>query len=307
MIKYKKYALLAFVLITSSVIFIYLYFYPQYYRKNILIKPLMRFHYQLQGYDHFNYKSKTPTLVVIDYSKNGKDESAFSKEEITNIKKNQNVVLSYLSIGESESYRWYFKEMPQKLISNQNIKFKDNFKVPYWEQEWKEIIYSSENSYLSRIMKSAFDGVYLDLVDAYAFFANNTNAANEMALFIISLSKKARSLNLKFIIVQQNAPCLYREITNQEILKEYWKSIDAISLESTFMFGEKDEDNSFSPQESVLSCIESYHDKDIKIFGVEYVRDKLLQAKAIEMFRQHRIIGLATDKYLKGEFFVHSM
>lgn len=307
MIKYKKYALLAFVLITSSVIFIYLYFYPQYYRKNILIKPLMRFHYQLQGYDHFNYKSKTPTLVVIDYSKNGKDESAFSKEEIANIKKNQNVVLSYLSIGESESYRWYFKEMPQKLISNQNIKFKDNFKVPYWEQEWKEIIYSSENSYLSRIMKSAFDGVYLDLVDAYSFFANNTNAANEMALFIISLSKKARSLNPKFIIVQQNAPCLYREITNQEILKEYWKSIDAISLESTFMFGEKDEDNSFSPQESVLSCIESYHDKDIKIFGVEYVRDKLLQAKAIEMFRQHRIIGLATDKYLKGEFFVHSM
>ena len=45
-----------------------------------------------------------------------------------------------------------------------------NYKIEYWNEEWQSIIYGNENSYLKKILDSGFDGVYLDIVDAYENF-----------------------------------------------------------------------------------------------------------------------------------------
>ena len=102
----------------------------------------------------------------------------FSSAEIEQLKQKANggkrLVIAYLSIGEAEDYRYYWKEnwntnLPD-FIEAENPEWEGNFKVKYWEEEWQEIIYGNEEAYFSKIMNAGFQGVYLDIIDAYEYF-----------------------------------------------------------------------------------------------------------------------------------------
>ncbi len=91
------------------------------------------------------------------------------------------LVVSYMCIGEAEDYRWYWNPdwttADDKLsstapawLSELNPDWEGNFKVKYWYPSWKKIIYGTPDAYLDRILAAGFDGVYLDMVDAYYYF-----------------------------------------------------------------------------------------------------------------------------------------
>jgi cysteinyl-tRNA synthetase, unknown class len=92
------------------------------------------------------------------------------------------LVLAYLSIGEAEDYRSYWKkewEYNKPLfLEQENPEWKGNHKVKYWTEEWKEIICGRSDgtgfseSYLKQIIDAGFDGVYLDVLDAAYYFEN---------------------------------------------------------------------------------------------------------------------------------------
>ena len=52
----------------------------------------------------------------------------------------------------------------------ENRKCHGNYKVRYWDPDWQAIIYGNHDSYLAKILSAGFDGVYLDLIDAYEHF-----------------------------------------------------------------------------------------------------------------------------------------
>ena len=96
-------------------------------------------------------------------------------------------VICYMSIGEAESYRYYWKDEWNKRprhsrrnfqhtspawLKKENPAWKGNYKVVYWHPEWQKIIFGSEDSYLQKILDAGFDGVYLDIVDAFEYFEN---------------------------------------------------------------------------------------------------------------------------------------
>ena len=55
-------------------------------------------------------------------------------------------------------------------MDRENPDWAGNFKVWYWEAEWQSIIYGSMDSYLGMILDADFDGVYLDIIDAYEYY-----------------------------------------------------------------------------------------------------------------------------------------
>jgi len=120
--------------------------------------------------------------VVIDYSKNGDDQSAFTTEEINLLQASGKIVLAYLSIGEAESYRFYWKtEWDTKkpnFIEQENPDWNGNYKVKYWYRSWWE---KALKPYLDRILKAGFDGVYLDIIDGYYYFGTKDNRLEERA------------------------------------------------------------------------------------------------------------------------------
>ncbi|MCR5218564.1 endo alpha-1,4 polygalactosaminidase [Treponema sp.] len=83
------------------------------------------------------------------------------------------LLICYMSIGEAETYRWYWqsdwKSGSPSFICEENTDWEGNYKVRYWYDSWQNII-CGEDGYLSKIQEAGFDGVYLDIIDAFEYF-----------------------------------------------------------------------------------------------------------------------------------------
>jgi cysteinyl-tRNA synthetase len=139
---------------------------------------------------------------------------------------------AYLSVGEAVNYRWYWQSAwnttPPSWLGSENPNWPGAFRVQYWNQQWKDIIYASgATSSLGRILAAGFDAAFLDVVDTYAYWEGlgRATAADEMVQFVTELTAYARSVNPNFKIIAQNsAPLLMRN--------DYLAAIDAVSSES---------------------------------------------------------------------------
>jgi cysteinyl-tRNA synthetase len=133
-----------------------------------------------------NYTSKTDfinavistnyDLLIMDLYFD--ETTEFTTAEITQLKIKANggkrLVISYMSIGEAEDYRYYWQSgwKPGKpsWLEGENPDWAGNYKVKYWEPEWQKIIYGNEDSYTKKILNAGFDGVYLDIIDAFEYY-----------------------------------------------------------------------------------------------------------------------------------------
>lgn len=106
------------------------------------------------------------------------DGTEFSSSEITQLKNKANggkrLVISYMSIGEAEDYRYYWQNAwnttKPEWMDLENPDWPGNFKVKYWDEAWQDIIFGNENSYLNKITNAGFDGIYLDIIDGFEYF-----------------------------------------------------------------------------------------------------------------------------------------
>ena len=123
-------------------------------------------------------KNTNYDLVLIDLFYG--DNETLSSDDVSSLKLKQNggarLVIAYMSIGEAEDYRYYWQSgwntnSPEWLLK-ENPNWQGNFKVRYWDENWQNIIYGNENSYLKKIIDANFDGVYLDIIDAFEYFEN---------------------------------------------------------------------------------------------------------------------------------------
>lgn len=134
-----------------------------------------------------NYTSKQAFITALsntDYDAIIMDlyfeNESFTESEIAQLKQKANggarMVICYMSIGEAEDYRYYWNNdwntNPPAWLADVNPDWPGNFKVKYWDNEWQNIIYKNDNSYLNQIISAGFDGVYLDIIDAFEYFEN---------------------------------------------------------------------------------------------------------------------------------------
>jgi cysteinyl-tRNA synthetase len=142
------------------------------------------FAYQLQGVDLGELGATRFDLAVIDYSRDGSDDARFTAAEIAQLKASPGgtkLVLAYMSIGEAEDYRWYWQETwdadhdgtpdagAPAWLGPSNPDWPGNYKVRYWEPEWQQVILGG-SGYLAKVVAAGFDGVYLDVIDAYEYW-----------------------------------------------------------------------------------------------------------------------------------------
>ena len=86
------------------------------------------------------------------------------------------LVLAYMSVGEAADDRPYWQDAwndrshRPDWIAKANPDWPGSYRVRYWEDEWRHILYGNETSYLDQIMRVGFDGVFLDVMDAWQSF-----------------------------------------------------------------------------------------------------------------------------------------
>lgn len=120
-------------------------------------------------------KNTNYDCIIMDFFFKGETFTASQIEELRQ-KANggKRLLISYMSIGEAENYRYYWqsdwKVGNPSFIEKENPNWAGNFYVRYWEPEWQSIIFGKDSSYLKKILDAGFDGVYLDIIDAFEQF-----------------------------------------------------------------------------------------------------------------------------------------
>lgn len=131
---------------------------------------------------YFEYLKNTDfDLLLIEPSHNG---VFLTKSQVEQLKTKKNggkrIVISYLSIGEAEDYRGYWKKEWSKKwpkwIVKENPDWKGNYIVKYWNSEWKNVI----KEYRGKLESIGVDGYLLDTVDSYYYFQEKMENGNKI-------------------------------------------------------------------------------------------------------------------------------
>ena len=120
-------------------------------------------------------KNTNYDYIIMDFFFDGEE---FTPPQIEELKQKANggkrLLICYMSIGEAENYRYYWQKDwnvgNPSFIVKEDPDWQGNFYVKYWEKDWQDIIFGNDNSYLKKILDAGFDGVYLDIIDAFEQF-----------------------------------------------------------------------------------------------------------------------------------------
>ena len=262
-------------------------------------------------------RNSTIDLIVIDYSASGGPEAAFSPQQIAQIKNSGKIVLCYLSIGEAETYRWYWENswdanhdgIPDggapHWLGPANPDWLDNYKVRYWEPGWQSIVFQ----YLDTIIAQGFDGIYMDIVDAYYYWGfmvdEIPDAASRMIAFIQAIRSYANlHVNHPFYIFAQNAEAVTDEsdVSSAE-RAAFFSAIDGIGCEGLFFRGDNDENNPYDPDNYRLNLLDTrYQAHGELILSIEYLtRDRKIE-KYLDVVKPHGYIPYVSTRPLDTLF-----
>jgi cysteinyl-tRNA synthetase, unknown class len=249
--------------------------------------------YQLQKLDVRHAAASPFDLLVIDYSHDGSQERVITPQEMAMLKRkpdgSRRLVVSYVSIGEAEDYRFYWddawKGRQPKWLLEENKEWKGNYPVCFWDPGWQSVVCGSPGAYLDRIMALGFDGVYLDKCDVYEDLKDNLpkvaatrpNLEGDMVKFIVGITRYLKSQDPNFIVVMQNAETLLEH-------DELMQAIDGVAKES-LLYGINGPERQNPPDEIEFSSnlLQKAKAAGKAVMVVEYLSNatKITHAKAV--------------------------
>lgn len=246
--------------------------------------------YQLQNYPRRldEVAASRFGLVVVDYSATGADPGRWTPQEVARARRDK-FLLAYLSIGEAEDYRSYWRAGwgpgQPGWITTPDPDWPGNYVVRYWEPAWQALILA----YLETIIAQGFDGAYLDLVDAYQYFPERAGARREMIDWVCRLSAHARARRVDFRIVTQNASELIWEDGGRLA-----GCIDATAQEETF-YAATDRRTSDEYRGYQLGDYAEYRRRGLPVFTVDYADAPPNVREAYTAARAHGLIPYVAD------------
>ncbi len=244
--------------------------------------------------------------VVIDYSLDGGAATELTAAEVGRLKASGKVVLAYLSIGEAEDYRYYWQstwnDQPAPdpdapaWLGPFNPDFPNNYKVRYWQSAWQAILFGTTSgpnkSYLDRIVDQGFDGIYLDIVDAFTYWDEvgerpRAQSRLDMMNLIAALANHARVTRGRpgFLVFPQNGIDIVRNGADQldAAGASFLSTISGVGVEDLFW-------NETTPQNSEdtnyrLGILDQFQAAGALVVLVDYVWDAAAPAGAANVSR----------------------
>lgn len=261
-------------------------------------------HYHLTRLDLDTILKSEADVVVTEYSANIDDFKAWSADEVARMKSRSDgrkrPVLAYFSIGEAESYRFYWRPewegtAAPSWLGPENCAWPRNFMVRFWQDGWRDIMVGGPDSFLKRIVAAGFDGVYLDRIDVYtAFEKERPSAREDMISFVSEIAETGRKLRPGFLVVAQNAEELLVE-------RRYRDMIDGLGKED-LLFGGSGTNTRNDPDDVSLSLqnINALRRNWKPVFAVEYVTEPALIRSVRAELVQHGLIATIAHRSLDG-------
>lgn len=259
--------------------------------------------YQLVNVSVDELAADSSDLLVIDYAK-AAGKLPLTSAEVARIKMRPDgrprFVVAYLSIGESEEFRYYWNAdwatSPPEWLGEENCAWPKAHRVRYWTGGWKNINYRARDSYLRRIIAAGFDGVYLDRVDIFETYEKERpQARKEMIEHVAELAAAARRIKPGFLVIPQNAETLLDD-------PDYRVVIDGLGKESLLHGGT--ETGKRNPDADIrwsAGLLRHLQDDGKPVFVVEYlINAPQIDQTAVEL-RQRRFVPAFETRALDGQ------
>ena len=134
------------------------------------------------------------------------------------------------------------------------------------------------DAYLDRILAAGFDGVYLDIIDAFEYWRDEkperATADQDMIAFVKEIAAYARRVRPDFMVIPQNGEALLEDAG-------YRAAISAVGKED-ILFGQ-DGDGKANQKDVIgecLDCLAQASGARLPILAIEYIKDAKKQAEA---------------------------
>lgn len=193
---------------------------------------------------------------------------------------NDKLVVSYLSVGEAENYRPYWQtswdDIPPDFLAESNPEWPNNFKVKYWDDAWKSIVFD----YIDEIVSQGFNGLYLDIVDAFYYWEEVAPRTDdfyrqEMVSFVQEIDAHADAQlaamgdTRDFVVIGQNGEALAE-------YGAYLEAIDGIAKEDLYFYYENGRPQDFAPKSDASRArnkeeLERAEAAGVEVMVVEYI------------------------------------
>lgn len=254
-------------------------------------------------------------LIVMDYSRDGSEAGKYTKDSIDLLVKHGTLPIAYLSIGEAEDYRSYWQiawansSNTPDWLGMTNPDWGGNYKVRYWDTEWQDEVILP---YIDEIIVQGFQGLYLDIVDAYYYWglpnnpdrvgANETellldpkslnDSAKRMISFIKRVAKHARekSGNPDFMVIPQNAEGILSNLA-PSLAVDYLSFISGIGVESVWFYTKGDSHELRAKRKKEVEYRLYWLNEFIKagktVLSIEYMNKNKLRRKEIRYQRMY--------------------
>lgn len=179
-------------------------------------KKASNWSYQLQGDMNSTARTKSD-LAVVDPDHTGSPQRLKKKPG-----GGDRPVLAYISVGEAETWRGYYKG-GKSWNTGKTQGWDKNYAVKYWDAEWKGIV----KARVRKALAQGYDGVYLDRVDTYENVKAPGGSRAEMIKLVKEVAAEARAAKGGAKVYVQNAEELLTD-------KSYVASIDGIAKEDLY-------------------------------------------------------------------------
>ena len=270
------------------------------------VAPAATWVYQLQKINVEKIAASSADVAVIDYSPDGDPKRPFTADEVTRMKQKpgggQRKLISYMSIGEANKAcfywdnRWVSKAgkktsaAPGWLDKPNSSGWEGAWKVKFWDQGWQAIIIDRPDSYLNKIIDQGFDGVYLDIIDGYAYWMDDErgkavrpSAGDDMVAFVARIGEHARKVRGKadFLVVPQNGEGLLQNVVYRNVISGIGKEdilYDMVGDADKNPHVTKRQESGQSDKETIASIMADLtlglaERPPVTVLAVEYLRD----------------------------------
>ena len=254
--------------------------------------------------------------IVIDPAYDDGKDGRWTSDELQTIRagKSGRKVFAYLSIGEAENYRSYWRRewdanhdgkpdaKAPAWLCTENPDWKGNYRVRYWQEAWQSLMLQGVDD----AVKQGFDGIYLDVVDAFEFFEydpskkdwidNRPNPETkrtyreDMIAWVSRIAARARLRKPGFLVIPQNGAQLLEQA-------DFVAAIDAIGVEDLFTDGKR-----VQPREHTdytLGFLKRIKQAKKPVLIIEYGTKPKIRQRSFEGARENGFAVLVTDRELK--------
>jgi cysteinyl-tRNA synthetase len=219
-------------------------------------------------------------------------------------------VVAYLSIGEAEDYRPYWKSewgsngkrtaSAPAWLGIENPDWKGNYQVKYWNGDWQKLVLAAVDDAMTR----GFDGVYLDIVDGFETYEQGAGGyldkrinpeskqtyRRDMVDWVKAIAVRARVNNPAALVIPQNGSQLVAD-------KDFVEVISAQGIEDLFTNGKKLQPASHTDE--ILGHLKTLALANKPVLLIEYPKTPERQALSKKLAKENGLVWLVTDRQLK--------